>query len=634
MFVTFYSYKGGVGRTLALANVAHLLATDRDEPCRVLIWDFDLEAPGVTHLIPPKWGERKLGFVDLVDKYCSEAQIPEVTEYIHSSDISGIDILPAGLVDENYSAKLERINWQVLYERKRGFDFLERIKTSIENLEQRYDYVLIDARTGYSDVGGICLQQLPSLVVLMFRLNAQNLEGTSKTYDALQEFAKRTQKRMDVIPVISPAWPFATLEANQFVKAARSIFKTLKPLEISFDASLTFGEKIIVRDRQKYEIKPRTIDDYDSLARRIRQNNLTDPQTMIQISEEKQTEEQIDEAFKIRCTLVDRRPTSWKYWSLWLQCANTLQSAEKAIAFIDAHTARDPKLANAYVARARLRWIQAKDRIEPLTKAIREAPDFPLSYLDRGRALLDLGRGKEALPDFDKFLSLTPTSIGLFYRGLCFLALKDYEGATSDFRAALEKNPKDMQTRVNLALTFLITGRLSDAKLECEKATDLDPTNQQVKLIMAHVSARIGEREKAKTILQEMSSTTLFDEGDILNLAEGFVSIEEPDLALHWLALLPKARKANPKYKLIADLLRYFCYLMQGIVDEELENRVQSLPRSKPKLIRESTWRYLELKSFLLFAGDESKLAPDVRKRLMNLIETYESLKQQEPGAF
>ena len=275
MFVTFYSYKGGVGRTLALVNVAHLLATDREEPCRVLIWDFDLEAPGVTHLIPPKWGERKLGFVDLVDRYCTQVQIPPVEEYIHSSEIAGIDILPAGLVDEQYSSKLERINWQVLYEKKRGFDFLEQIKTSIENLEQRYDYVLIDARTGYSDVGGICLQQLPNLVVLMFRLNGQNLEGTSKTYDALQEFAKRTQKRLDVIPVISPAWPFASFEANSFVKRARTIFKTLRPLEISFDSSLTFGEKIIVRDRQKYEIRPRTIEDYDRLARRIRQNNCT-----------------------------------------------------------------------------------------------------------------------------------------------------------------------------------------------------------------------------------------------------------------------------------------------------------------------------------------------------------------------
>jgi MinD-like ATPase involved in chromosome partitioning or flagellar assembly len=40
---TFYSYKGGVGRTMALANVAALLSRSS----RVLVIDWDLEAPGV-----------------------------------------------------------------------------------------------------------------------------------------------------------------------------------------------------------------------------------------------------------------------------------------------------------------------------------------------------------------------------------------------------------------------------------------------------------------------------------------------------------------------------------------------------------------------------------------------------------
>src|SRR5215467_9888199 len=42
--VTFYSYKGGVGRSMALANVAVLLAR---RGLRVLVVDWDLEAPGL-----------------------------------------------------------------------------------------------------------------------------------------------------------------------------------------------------------------------------------------------------------------------------------------------------------------------------------------------------------------------------------------------------------------------------------------------------------------------------------------------------------------------------------------------------------------------------------------------------------
>jgi Mrp family chromosome partitioning ATPase len=59
--VTFYSYKGGVGRTFALANLAVLLARRGK---RVLLMDWDLEAPGLhryfkTHLpenLLPKQG--------------------------------------------------------------------------------------------------------------------------------------------------------------------------------------------------------------------------------------------------------------------------------------------------------------------------------------------------------------------------------------------------------------------------------------------------------------------------------------------------------------------------------------------------------------------------------------------------
>jgi MinD-like ATPase involved in chromosome partitioning or flagellar assembly len=45
---TFYSYKGGTGRSMALANVAYILATDTSyDGKKVLMIDWDLEAPGL-----------------------------------------------------------------------------------------------------------------------------------------------------------------------------------------------------------------------------------------------------------------------------------------------------------------------------------------------------------------------------------------------------------------------------------------------------------------------------------------------------------------------------------------------------------------------------------------------------------
>jgi len=49
MIYTFYSYKGGVGRSMALANIAELFFK---QGLRVLVIDWDLEAPGLEHYFP------------------------------------------------------------------------------------------------------------------------------------------------------------------------------------------------------------------------------------------------------------------------------------------------------------------------------------------------------------------------------------------------------------------------------------------------------------------------------------------------------------------------------------------------------------------------------------------------------
>jgi len=48
--VTFYSYKGGTGRTMSLANVAWILAANGK---RVLVVDWDLESPGLDRYFAP-----------------------------------------------------------------------------------------------------------------------------------------------------------------------------------------------------------------------------------------------------------------------------------------------------------------------------------------------------------------------------------------------------------------------------------------------------------------------------------------------------------------------------------------------------------------------------------------------------
>src|ERR1700691_2875410 len=67
---TFYSYKGGVGRTMALANVAALLAKWGHS---VLVADWDLEAPDLERFFAKERHDihevrtQTIGIVDLVE---------------------------------------------------------------------------------------------------------------------------------------------------------------------------------------------------------------------------------------------------------------------------------------------------------------------------------------------------------------------------------------------------------------------------------------------------------------------------------------------------------------------------------------------------------------------------------------
>ena len=72
--VTFYSFKGGTGRTMALANVAWLLASSGR---RVLAVDWDLESPGLPRYFNPFLSADAVrdapGVIDLIREFDTEA---------------------------------------------------------------------------------------------------------------------------------------------------------------------------------------------------------------------------------------------------------------------------------------------------------------------------------------------------------------------------------------------------------------------------------------------------------------------------------------------------------------------------------------------------------------------------------
>ncbi len=182
MYVTtFYSFKGGVGRTMALVNVAVELA--QRGRC-VLAVDFDLEAPGLDTFDLPRPPSPVPGIVDFVSEYLDTGQAPDVGKFVFESsgvgsNSGGLWIMPSGAHLDSYASTFAKIDWGALYERHDGYLLFEDLKEQWKAY-LKPDYVLVDSRTGHTDVGGICTRQLPDAVAILFFPNTQNLRGLTK----------------------------------------------------------------------------------------------------------------------------------------------------------------------------------------------------------------------------------------------------------------------------------------------------------------------------------------------------------------------------------------------------------------------------------------------------------------------
>jgi MinD-like ATPase involved in chromosome partitioning or flagellar assembly len=203
--VTFYSFKGGVGRTLALANVGLELArTGR----QVMLIDFDLESPGIDTFDALRAREPHPGMVEYVSEFMATRIAPDARDFIY--EVLGVGqkgghlwVMPSGKRDEQFAQKLSHINWERLYQECDGFLMFEDLKAQwIKSFKP--DYVLIDSRTGHTDIEGICTRQLPDAVVVLFFPNEQNLAGLKTTVSFIRaEQESRKEKPIKLHYVMS-----------------------------------------------------------------------------------------------------------------------------------------------------------------------------------------------------------------------------------------------------------------------------------------------------------------------------------------------------------------------------------------------------------------------------------------------
>lgn len=185
--VTFYSFKGGVGRTTLVASTALLLALDGK---RVVVVDLDVEAPGAATLLG---ATTERGVVDYLVEHAALGR-GSLDGLVGPAQALGdqaslVQVVGAGTLGPSYFEKLARLDFVGA---QLGGDEPSPVTQGLRSLLRdlarqtpRPDYILLDSRAGLHDVAGLSLHDLAHVDVLVGRDSDQGYLGLELTVMAL-----------------------------------------------------------------------------------------------------------------------------------------------------------------------------------------------------------------------------------------------------------------------------------------------------------------------------------------------------------------------------------------------------------------------------------------------------------------
>ena len=209
--VSFYSFKGGVGRSTLLGIFAWHLASEGHKVC---ILDLDLEAPGIGTLLNARSSR---GVLDLIIDHVATGQTDLSGSFSRAESLAAladqVTVFPAGNMNWAYLEKLGRLDFAAQSPlHTNGSPVLIALKEILAAIrrEHKPDYILIDSRAGLHDLGGLSLHALSHIDVLVARASEQNYLGMELTLQALSR-RRRTADTLRCLTVHS----FAPLPQDQ-----------------------------------------------------------------------------------------------------------------------------------------------------------------------------------------------------------------------------------------------------------------------------------------------------------------------------------------------------------------------------------------------------------------------------------
>ena len=505
--ITFYSFKGGVGRSLMLSNMALWLADEMK--AKVCVIDFDLEAPGLHHkfedLQNPSDRARLAstdGIVEYIDEFKQIGRPPADFErfYLPFKTKKGnpISLIPAGnLQKADYWRKLFDINWQQLFEYdpatgySNGFLLLEDLKGRIEN-ELAPDFLLIDSRTGLTEIASITLKLLADKVILMGINNPENKDGL---YWVLRNLHADPNSR---------ELPYH-LVLNQVPMQQGFGRNTKDPREKKISAEFL--------ERFKDFAPP------DDLAKRF---------SIVHADDELAFGEILQEGF-----YVESQPkvqTRKDYWDVFTQVTKGYFTADQWALFENKRRAYELY----YQAEFDTKETQAK--IELMNKAIGYCDDDAFLYNYRFKLHYQSYQNEAALSDIKKVVELKPdNALWHFNLGITYNSQQKYALGIAAYQKAIDIEPNFHEAWYNLGITYFNQQEYASAIAAYQKAVEIKPNKHEAWYNLGVTYFNQQEYALAIAAYQKAIEIKPDDHKALYNLACTFALLNQKKEALHWL---------------------------------------------------------------------------------------------------
>ncbi len=519
MIVSFFSYKGGVGRTQLLANMAAYLCHYRGR--KVLLMDWDLEAPGIHYYFGKNNTTLKVrGVINLLYDYIkivktkkepAQSELPffdpsYITNLRRSYNTKGrIDLIPAGQYNQKYSQLVSNFDWNEFYELLDGKLYIEFLKERLKALD--YDYIFLDSRTGISDYSGICNVQFPDANFMLTAPTNQSFEGTLRAANSIisSSYVQGKFRKPVIFPVLSridlsiegksETWTrlfkekFGFLIKNldkQYYENHAEIKENqyLKETMLDYKRDLAFGENVLFDDERRSPEFGTLAEKYANLVRYLEKDpsgqspSTTMAGRLFNLANAKSELEQYQEALEDYDKALEINPNFAEAYINRGTAKAELSRWEDALEDFDKAIALNSDDARAYNNRALIfrRINRLAEALKDCNKAIEIQPDLADCYFTRGAVKLSMENPIEAIKDFDAGLRLNPTSAkGYNNRGLAKKKLKQYIEAISDFYKALEYNPDNFESIINCGTVKTMMGNYEEAISDYDKAVALKP---------------------------------------------------------------------------------------------------------------------------------------------------------------